>query len=118
VRSRSGDRHRRVVGRVAKRLSFPIPVALPSQHAKTGHAETRERRADEIGNGSEILGDDFGACVAKYVKHMFAKRELLGLRRWRKEAFAIAGARFADGFRARVGPIEPDEMIDPITVVQ
>src|SRR5207253_31803 len=88
-----------------------MPVTLPAEHFETGNAKPRERRADEIGDDSEILGDDFRAGLAKDREHAFAERDL---RRFvgRREERAAAVLRI--GVRA----VEADEVIDAVSVVE
>ena len=71
----------------------------------------RERLADVVGNRPEILRDDLGARLAEDREHAFAERDLIGLVLRREESFA-AVARPAEG------PIEADEMIDAVAVVE
>ena len=88
-----------------------MPVALPAEHPEAGHAEARERRADEIGHGAEIFGDDLGAGAAEQIEHTLAERKLRRLVGRREEAVAAVA-------RPSVGAIEADEVIDAIAVVQ
>ena len=106
-----GDRDRRVLGGIAERLPVAVPVPLPPKHAEAGDAEPRERRADEIGHRAEILGDDLDAGLAEDAEHPLAERDLRRLVGRREE-------RLAAVLRPRVGPIEADEMIDAVAVVE
>ena len=53
---------------------FCVPLPFPAQHLVAGNLLTCERRADEIGNDAEILGDDLGARFPKDLQHALAER--------------------------------------------
>src|SRR5207247_9166359 len=88
-----------------------MPVALPAEHATAGDAEPRERRAHEIGDGAEILGDDLRARAAEDLEETLAERLLRSLVGRREE-------RLAAVLRPSVRPVEADEVIDAIAVEQ
>src|SRR5256885_3952462 len=88
-----------------------MPLPLPPEDAETRDTKPRQRRADEIGDHSEIFGDDLGAGIAKDRHEFFAERHLIRLVVRREE-------RLATSFRPSVGPVEADQVIDSISVVQ
>ena len=49
VRAGSGHRAGRILGRIAERLAFFVPVPLPSKHTEARDVKTRERDAHESG---------------------------------------------------------------------
>ena len=102
---------RRVVHRIAERLAGRVPLPLPARHAETGDLESRERRADEVRHGAEVLGDDLRAGLTEDGEHLLSERGLLRLVGRREE-------RLAAGARPAVGAIEADEMIDTVAVEQ
>src|SRR5262245_2682320 len=86
-----------------------MPVALPAENADPRDAEPRERRADEVRNGAEILRDDLGAGRAEEIEEPLAELLLRAL-------VGRCEERFAAVFRPAVGAIEADEMIDAVAV--
>src|SRR6185369_2908277 len=100
-----------VFGRLAERLPLAVPMPLPAKDAEARHTKTRERGSHEIRHRTQILRDDRCPRFAKEMEQLLAELDL---------RFLIGGRekRRAPILGPPKGPIEADQVIDPVPIVE
>src|SRR5207237_435822 len=97
--------------RIAKRVPGGLPATLPPEDSKARDAEAGERRPHEVRHDAQIFGNDLGTGLQEDCQRLLPERDLFGLEGRREE-------RLAAILWPRIRSIEPDEMIDPVSIVE